>query len=104
MKYHQIIFWDGNLRAINYEGSSVVISLDELVPVGRPKELISIAQDIRKELTEEVNEAFPVVEKDGVTANAFINTYLGADYPDDKDKWESTYSIQFYYIEIKNAE
>ena len=104
MKYHQIIRWDGKFRADNYAGSSVVISLDDLVPVRGPQEFLSAANDIRKELTEEINKAFPFVEKDGVTANAFINTYLGADYPDDKDKWESTYSIQFYYIEIADEE
>lgn len=104
MKYHQIIRWDGNFRAIDYVDSSVIISLDDLVPVGHPKELISRVQNLREELTEEVNNAFPNVEEDGVTANVFINTYLGFEYQDDDEEFESTYVLQFYYVEIKDED
>jgi hypothetical protein len=99
MKYHQVIRWAGKFRADNYAGSSVVISLDDLVPVRGPQEFFSAANDIRKELTEEINKEFSVVEKDGVSANAFISAPLGPEVSDETGEFSSRYIIQFYYFE-----
>ncbi|MBW2986080.1 hypothetical protein KY333_01790 [Candidatus Woesearchaeota archaeon] len=103
MKYHQIVHQGGNLIAANHVDSNKIINYEDLVPVESPKEFFSQVQDVYTELTELVNKSFPVVEQDGIIANAFLDTYFGETFRgkfDDVngDDIGSVRAIQFYYV------